>query len=65
MNQELRVLELELEISRREVLRNLGYPRSKQPSERVNTQIEIYWPKAIELLSEYYSQFNGKQVRGY
>jgi len=40
-----------LSISRREVLRNLGYPRSRQPSPQVDRALERLWERAGGLIT--------------
>lgn len=40
-----------LAVSRREVLRNLGYPRSREPSARVADALDRLWDRAGELVA--------------
>lgn len=41
---------LSLRVSRQEVLRNLGYPRDRQPTDKVNQQLDELWPVAGALI---------------
>ncbi len=43
MNATPQIADLIIQVSRREVLRNLGYPRSRQPSPRVEEQLTRLW----------------------
>ena len=40
-----------LVVSRREVLRNLGYPRARRPSDRVAETLDRLWQPALELMT--------------
>lgn len=44
------VLDLEIDLSRREVLRNLGYPRTKQPTVQVERVLDEVWDEANRLV---------------
>lgn len=44
------VVDLDVTVPRREVLRNLGYPRTKQPAERVERVLEQIWDEANTLI---------------
>lgn len=44
------VLELPVVVPEREVLRYMGYPRSRQPSARVRSSFEGLWPEAEGLI---------------
>jgi hypothetical protein len=45
-----KAIDLEIDVPRREVLRNLGYPRAKQPAARVKRVLEEIWDEAISLI---------------
>ena len=44
------ITELRLRVTRAEVLRNLGYPRARAPSQRVARQLDQRWDAACALL---------------
>jgi hypothetical protein len=45
------VVELALEVARREVLRYLGYPRARQPAPHVASRLDALWPAAMALVA--------------
>ena len=50
MSHAVTVDHLEVRVSRREVLRNLGHPRSREPAEKVARQLDELWPEAEALI---------------
>ena len=42
---------LSVRVSRREVLRNLGYPRDREPAAKVTRRLDALWPRAEGLIA--------------